>query len=341
MKVSIAGSGAMGSLFAARLAPFVELTVIAHWEPQLTALQQGGLTLEEPDGRRLRLPAGSLRVTNDAAAAAGCDLVLVLVKSYQTERAAAEAAAMLAPDGLALTLQNGLGNLETLGAAVGWERALAGTTSEGATLLAPGLVRHAGRGLTILGAGAPGQRRRVVALAALLEQAGFATRLDADVMSLLWAKVAVNAGINPLTALLETPNGFLAGHEPARALMVAAAEEAEAVAAALGLRQPPAPAAERVLQVAQATAANISSMLQDRRNGRPTELEAITGAVVAQAEALGVAAPVNRALLSLVRAVERGEPWREQIAGVEPAAVRRLFQRLAKLPAAQAERVAG
>lgn len=332
MKVAIVGSGAMGSLFAARLAPLVPVTMIAHWAPQLAALQQYGLTIEEPDGRRRRLPAGALRVTSDVTGVAASDLALVLVKSYQTERAAGEATAVLAPDGLALTLQNGLGNLEKLAAAAGSERALAGTTSEGATLLAPGLVRHAGRGLTYLCLCAPDQRSRVAALATLLEEAGFSTRLEDDVMSLLWAKVAVNTGINPLTALLETPNGFLARHEPARALMIAAAEEAEAVAAALGLRLSLPPAGERVLQVAQATAANTSSMLQDRRNGRPTELEAITGAVVASAAELGVPAPVNNALLALARAAERGEPWRPQVASMEPPALRRRFQQLAELP---------
>jgi 2-dehydropantoate 2-reductase len=332
MKVAIIGSGAMGSLFAARLAPLVPVTMVAHWEPQLAALQQHGLTIEEPDGRRRHLPAGTLRVTSDVGEVGASDLALVLVKSYQTERAAGEAARVLAPDGLALTLQNGLGNLESLATAVGSERALAGTTSEGATLLAPGLVRHAGRGITYLCLCAPEQRSRVAALATLLEEAGFATRLEEDVMSLLWAKVAVNAGINPLTALLERPNGFLARHEPARTLMIAAAAETEAVAAALGLQLSLPPAGERVVQVAQATAANTSSMLQDRRNGRPTELEAITGAVVASAVEMGVAAPINDALLTLARAAERGEPWRAQVASLEPPALRQLFQQLAELP---------
>jgi 2-dehydropantoate 2-reductase len=338
MRIAIIGSGAMGSLFAARLAPLAELAMVAHWPPQLAALRSTGLALEEPDGRRIYLTRGDLHVTTDAGSVAAVDVALVLVKSYQTARAASEAATLLAPDGLALTLQNGLGNLELLAEAAGGDRAVAGTTSEGATLLAPGLVRHAGRGLTYLCVCVPGQRSRLAALATLLEEAGFATRLDDDVESLLWAKVAVNAGINPLTALLRTPNGFLAQHEPARALMTAAAEEAAAVAVALGCRQTLPLAGERVLQVAQATAANTSSMLQDRLNGRRTELEAITGAVVAHATAQGVPAPVNAALLHLARANERGEPWRPLVAGIEPASLRRQFERLAALPTSEKER---
>jgi 2-dehydropantoate 2-reductase len=333
----IAGSGAMGSLFAARLASLVDLTVIAHWPPQLAALQGSGLTLEEPDGRRIHLPPGALRVTGDARVVVEVDAALVLVKSYQTARAAHEVAAVLAPDGLAVTLQNGLGNLEMLAAMVGSERATAGATSEGATLLSPGLVRHAGHGLTTLCACAPAQRGRLDSLAAVLEEAGFVTRRSDDVESLLWAKVAVNAGINPLTALLGVPNGFLAEHEAARALMVAAAEEAEAVAVALGCEAAQPPAGERALQVARATAANRSSMLQDRLNGRPTELEAITGAVVTRGAAQGVPTPVNSALLMLSRAAERGQEWRSLAPIVEPAAVRELFVQLAVLPAAMEE----
>lgn len=329
MRLLIAGSGAMGSLFAARLAALVDLAILAHWPPQLTALQRDGLTLEKPDGRRLYLPAEAYSASADVSTLGAVDVALVLVKSYQTTRTAREVAAVLAPDGLAVTLQNGLGNLETLAGAVGRDRAVAGSTSEGATLLEPGLVRHAGRGLTTLCVCAPAQRRPLAALAALFEQAGFDTRLGDDVESMLWSKVAVNAGINPLTALLGVRNGFLAEHEAARALMLAAAEEAEAVAVALGHHPAQPSAGERVLQVAQATAANRSSMLQDRLNGRPTELEAITGAVVARAAAQGVPTPVNAALLLLARAAEQGQDWRALLPGVKPLAVQALFARLA------------
>jgi 2-dehydropantoate 2-reductase len=330
MRIAVVGSGAMGSLFAARLAPLAEVTMIAHWAPQLAALRQRGLTLEEPDGRRAQLQPGTLEVTSEPAAVVPVDVALILVKSYQIARAAGEAAMLLAPDGIVLTLQNGLGNREILGAAVGPERALAGTTSEGATLLEPGIVRHAGRGLTYLGAN-QAQSARAATLATLLEEAGFATRLESNVEALLWAKVAVNAGINPLTALLGTENGFLLQHEPARELMIAAAEEAAAVAAALGCHLPLPPAGERVVQVARATAANSSSMLQDLRNRRQTEIEAITGAVVTTGATHGIATPVNDALLSLVRAAEQGEPWRPRVSLLADKRVRSSFAELAAL----------
>ena len=108
-----------------------------------------------------------------------------------------------------LTLQNGLGNLERIEAEVGPARAVAGVTAQAATLLAPGQVRHAGRGPTTIGV-RPGQEQRLEAIAALFNRAGIDTNLSDDVDSLLWSKLIVNVGINALTALLRVPNGVLA-----------------------------------------------------------------------------------------------------------------------------------
>ena len=212
---------------------------------------------------------------------------------------------VLSPNGMALTLQNGVGNLERLTAVLGQNRASLGITSEGAALLEPGVLRHAGSGHTTIAdaseAAIPPQE-----IVALFQAAGFATSLSANVDGLVWGKLAVNAGINPLTAVLQVPNGFLAENDAARALMTLAAQEVAAVAAAQNIQLPFADAAAQALAVAQATAANQSSMRQDLMNGRPTEIEAICGAVVAAGQRLGVATPVNLVLQTAVRQAEQG-----------------------------------
>ena len=147
----------------------------------------------------------------------------------------------------------------------------------------------------------------VAALAALLRQAGFTTHLVEHVDSLVWGKLAVNAGINPLTALLNVPNGYLAQDPRARRIMMAAAAETAAVAAAQGIPLPYASAPQRALAVAQATAANHSSMLQDVRQGRPTEIEAICGAIARVGQQWSVPTPVNTALWRLVKALENSK----------------------------------
>ena len=143
---------------------------------------------------------------------------------------------------------------------------------------------------------------------ALLQQAGFAAEVAENVDSLVWGKLVINTGINPLTAVLNVPNGYLAEQEAARRVMIAAAQETAAVAAAQGIQLPYPDAAERVLAVAQATAQNRSSMLQDLDRGSRTEIDAICGTVVKIGEAVGVETAVNQQLCAWVKQLESGQP---------------------------------
>lgn len=304
MKIALIGVGAMGSLFAAYLAPWAEVVMIGHWAAQLAALQAQGLTVVHPNGRQTHHPIQSTHATT-LASVPPADLVLILVKSYQTPRAAALATDLLAPEGIALTLQNGLGNLEQIAAAVGAHRTVQGVTAQGATMLGPGKVRHAGHGPTHL-AQTPPTAVRLAAVAACFRRAGLETHLVDEMDSLVWGKLAVNAGINPLTALLRVPNGYLAENEQARKIMSLAAAETAAVAQAQGILLPYSSAAQRTLEVAEATGANHSSMLQDVLRGAPTEIEAICGAVVAYGRRFHVPTPVNEQLLKWVREIESG-----------------------------------
>lgn len=294
MRVAIVGIGALGSLFAARLSQVASVVVIGHWPAQLQALQESGLTLIHPDGTST---LHQLQVTSSSQGLPTADLVLLLVKSYQTRAAVSIVQELIGPGGLALTLQNGLGNLELLQAAVGEERANAGVTSEGANVVRPGVVRHAGYGMTYLAGD------HMVETAALFREAGFETQVQESVSGLIWGKLAINAGINPLTALLRQPNGFLAENPAARRLMEDAAREVAAIAPAyIGDAFPYPDAGAAALQVARGTSANTSSMLQDVLNGRPTEIDAITGAVIRLAVKSGIAAPTNELLARLAAA---------------------------------------
>ncbi|MDY7091701.1 MAG: 2-dehydropantoate 2-reductase [Acidobacteriota bacterium] len=314
--VAVVGTGALACLFGGHLQPHVPVTLVGTWREQLQRLQRDGVVLEELDGTRHSYPVG---VADDPAAVAPADLVLVLVKSPATHRAAAWARILLGPElpteeptangagGLALSLQNGWGNLELLEGAVGARRAAVGTTEHGARFIAPGVVRHAGAGTTAL-ARRPATAGKLEAAARLLEQAGFEPTLTDDGVSLLWGKLVVNAAINPLTALLDVPNGFLVQDPRARRLLDRAAAEAAAVARAAGARlpflKPPNAsldtAGERAAEVCRRTAANLSSMLQDHRRGAVTEVDTITGAVVREGRRRGVATPFNALLWSLL-----------------------------------------
>ncbi len=307
MRIAVVGVGAMGCLLGAYLSRVSSVVLIGHWPEQLVTLTQDGLRLEKPDGTREHY---ELAATADPLALAPFDVALVVVKSRQTAEAAATIAELLAPEGLALTLQNGLNNRATLRRTLGAARVTLGVTSEGATVLGPGAIRHAGHGPTFIGLDAAlgsAQQARLPALADLFNQAGFETSLVENIDSLVWSKLAVNAAINPLTALMRVPNGFLIEHDELIDLMHQTATEVTAVAAAQGIPLP-SDAGERAVAVARATAANHSSMLQDVLRGAPTEIEAICGAVTRVGRQAGVPTPLNARLCRLVRQLEDGRP---------------------------------
>ncbi|MGE5252299.1 MAG: ketopantoate reductase family protein [Bacteroidota bacterium] len=294
--ILIAGTGALATLFAARLsAAGHSVCMLGSWQNGLRSLRSRGARLVDREGREQAFPVS---VTDDPAEIRAAGLALVLVKSWQTERAAEQLARCLTPGGLAVTLQNGIGNREQLVEALGAERVALGTTTTGATLLGPGLVRAGGEGtISIEGHPALGPLHRA------LRSAGFRVRVIDDAGSLIWGKLVINAAINPLTALLHVTNGELLKRPAARGLMAELAQETAAIAAAERVHLPfedPVAAAE---EVARDTAGNHSSMFQDVRRGARTEIDAICGAVTARGQRYGIPTPVNSACWRLVRAL--------------------------------------
>ncbi len=298
-RILIVGTGALATLFAARLsAAGRAVTMLGTWPEALESLRRSGAQLVEEAGREHRF---AVHATAELAECRGIRSALVLVKSWQTERAARQLAECLAEDGLALTLQNGLGNHEILVQALGASRVALGTTTLGATLLGPGRVRAGGEGkISIEAHPAAGP------LVEALRAARFSVEVVADVRALVWSKLVINAAINPLSALMGVPNGELLRRPAARALLRALASEAAAVAAAQGVELTFADPAEAAEEVARRTAANRSSMLQDVERGAPTEIEAICGAVVRAGHGSQIPTPLNQACWQLIRAMVTG-----------------------------------
>jgi 2-dehydropantoate 2-reductase len=298
MGVLIVGTGAMACLFAARLAGSGNaVTLLGSWPEGLAALRHYGVRLLEMDGST---HIYDVQVMDAESCHGSFSKALVLVKSWQTERVARQLESCLDGSGIALTLQNGFGNVETLQAVLGSVRVALGVTTIGARMLEPGYVQHTGEGRVSLG-----PHDNVTGFGELLKNAGFQVELIADPQSLLWGKLVINAAINPLTALLRVPNGELLARPSARELMQEAASEAALVAAAKGIRLPYDDPEDAVEAVAKNTASNISSMLQDVLRGTPTEIDAINGAIIRESEKVGLLAPVNRILWRLVRGLDR------------------------------------
>lgn len=231
------------------------------------------------------------------------DVVLLCVKSYDVLGALGQAAPLLEDGPLLIALQNGLGHHEALRQLKNWA---VGITSQGASLIEPGVVKHGGSGVTVLGfmdqVGAE-EQQSLAEVAALFEGAGLSTRISPHIEVDIWDKLLINVGINALTAIYDCPNGELLENPTAREQLRQAVREAAAIAVAKGIKITADPVAMTEM-VCRATSQNISSMLQDIRHGRITEIEFINGAIVCEAESLGLAAPVNRLLAAQVRALQ-------------------------------------
>ncbi|SRR6266542_1013322 len=294
--ILIVGTGALGGLFAARLAQAgYDVTVLGTWKEGLNAIRENGVRFVDSDGRKYQY---DVHATDNPRECVETKHALVLVKAWQTERAAGQLKDCLAVDGLAVTLQNGLGNRETLIQSLGVGRVALGVTTTGATLLGAGVVKAGGEGAISIE-----QNQALGPLEAALRSANFNVQIVDDALSLIWGKLVINSAINPLTALLRLKNGELLERPSAREMMGSLAGETAQVAFAENIKLPfddPVAAAE---EVARKTAANQSSMLQDVLRGAPTEIEAICGAVVKTAQRHGIPTPANWACWQLVKAL--------------------------------------
>lgn len=296
MNILIVGSGALACLFAARLAQAKHtVTMLGTWQEGLEALQRNGVRLVDAQNQERRF---AVRAVSNPHECGSVKYAIVLVKAWQTERAARQLRDCLADDGLALTLQNGLGNRETLIQDLGPGRVALGSTTTGATLLGAGLVKAGGEGVVSLE-----QNPALGPLAEALKEAGFKVETVNNAESLVWGKLVINAAINPLTALLRVKNGLLLENPFAREALRALAREAANAARAEGIALPFDDPVAKAEEVAQKTAANTSSMLQDVLRGAPTEIDAICGAVVRTAQKHGLAVTVNWTCWQLVRAL--------------------------------------
>ncbi len=296
LEILIVGTGALGTLFAARLAEAGHrITMLGTWKAGVAALQKDGARVLAADGSIRR---ANIRATSDAHECVGAKYALLLVKAWQTERAAKQLTNCLTSDGIAVTLQNGLGNYEILVNALTAQRALLGNVIIGATLVAPGLTQAGGGGSVFMQ-----EHPRIAPLEAALTSAHFDVHTVADARSLVWGKLIINAALNPLTALLRVTNGEMLTRPSARELMAQLACEAAKVARAEGITLPYADPVAAAEDAAHKTAANRSSMLQDTLRNAPTEIDAINGAIVSIARKHQIETPVNLMCWKLIRAL--------------------------------------
>jgi len=269
------------------------------WEEHVKAINKKGLDIELNGKTR----SVSVNAITDKEQIGKTDLAVIFVKSTQTGDAAGTASELIGNNGFVLTLQNGMGNADIIGKVIDPGRIIAGTTSHGATIMGPGSIRHAGTGPTLIGMWSGIQKTGIQKIADVFNKAGIVTETVDNVRNVIWSKLLVNVGINAITALTGIKNGRILDLSVTKELSRAVVKEAIEVARAQGVKVA-GNTVEHVFKVAEATSANRSSMGQDVDNGRQTEISAINGAVVKEAEKLGINVPVNQTLTALIETLQ-------------------------------------
>lgn len=303
VKIAIIGAGAMGSLYGGLLSEAGhDVYLIDIRTDHIEAISQRGLYIESKDGTRI---VRNIQAVTDPKKVGEVQLVFIFVKATETEKAIIQNQAVIGENTIVLTLQNGLGNIEKIQQIVPEKNILAGTTGHGATMIGPGVIRHAGEGKTVIGELDGKITDRLQKIYDLLHKAQFDVDISDNIIGALWDKLLVNAGINALTAITGLENGKILANKEIENILEEAVSEGVSVAKAKGIKLGYPDAVMHTKEVCKATAENKSSMLQDILNKRKTEVEMINGAIVREGRLLNIDTRINQILEALVLAKEK------------------------------------
>jgi 2-dehydropantoate 2-reductase len=302
MRICVVGCGAVGSLFAAQLAGLEDVDVWAYDRAQghVDAINANGLRLSGAGE-----VVGRLRATTDPGELPACEFGIVSTKAMDTASAIEDTAHAFA-DGSVCSVQNGLGNEEALAEHV--SRVIRGTTFPAGRIVEPGHVQWDVRGETTIGPfePSPAPAEAIERLADACTRAGMPTTAVLDARGPQWRKVIFNAATNPVGALTGLTHGRVCEDPGLRALVSGLVDEGKAVAAAEGIELDADPE-ELIDHAAKPEVAydHKASMLQDVEARRATEIDYLNGGIARFGQESGVATPLNRTILALVKGVER------------------------------------
>ena len=300
MRFGIVGAGAIGCLFGAKLRLAGDDVTLIHRDLSVVrAIQKNGVNLQELDGTLTKV---RIHVRRGPAKLLGAEVVIIAVKAYDTKLVAASYREIVPPETTLLSLQNGLGNVESIQSTFKNE-VLAASTTEGSFSLGPGYVKHTGRGLTLIGDTREANSDTCSRIKTAFDRADLKAKTSSNIRGVLWTKAIVNAAINPLSSLTRLPNGALAENAGVREIARGAVDEGITVshAARIRLVGDPRKLWRRILL---STRANKSSMLQDIERGKMTEIRQLNGAILYYGRKTRVKTPVNEILTRLVLGLE-------------------------------------
>jgi len=301
MKITIVGPGAIGSLFGLSLMKTREdVHFLDHNQKRVQKLKKDGIKIEGVSGNQ----HANIQITDDPGQIGSSDLVVVCVKSYDTEEAIKRSKPLIGEGTMVMSLQNGIGNIQILEDEVGEEKVIGGITNQGANVKDWGHIIHAGRADTIIGKRDKKVLGPIRDVAKLFNKAGFPTKISKDIDGIIWSKLIINVGINALTALTRLNNGRLLDYDGTRSIMKKLVSEAVKIAKRKRVKLIYDDPIQKVELVCRATAKNVSSMLQDIKNRKKTEIDFINGAIVRQGANYNISTPANEMVTNLIKTIE-------------------------------------
>jgi 2-dehydropantoate 2-reductase len=298
MKAGIVGAGALGALFAHIFQRAgIPFSIYEKDQSVVDEVNSLGLTLNENDIIDIIHPSISTKpgILTDA------DVIMLFVKSYSTEDAVKDVVSSIKNDSIIVSLQNGLGNFEAISKHVNSDRIVLGTTTIGATKTGLSSVSLGGKGAITIGSSSADSTERADNL---FSKAGLQFTRVFNPHIAVWKKAVINAGINPIAAILDIKNGDILQIPYAMELQKRVVTESVKAAKAAGIPLDTDSMLKEVSEICLKTSANICSMLQDIHNGRKTEIDSIIGAVIETAARHNTPSPVSETLYLLIKGLE-------------------------------------
>lgn len=305
MKIAVIGAGAMGSIYGGHLSTHNEVLMIDTSTEVVTKIREQGITLVEGEEEKHYYPKATtdIRDVNNGRIQPA-DLVILFVKAIYSKSALESNKALIGENTYLMTLQNGAGHEELLAQFTDTEHIIIGTTEDNGAVLPDGKIRHGGTGRTNIGMLCEDKQGILTQLAKTLDECGFQAKIHENIQYLIWDKLFTNVSLSALTAVLQVPMGYIAADAYAWQLAEQLIDEAIQTAAALGLTFDKNEVTEKVRTTSRNNPQGITSICADVKNHRRTEVETISGAVVAAAAKVNVPVPGHRMIVNLIHALE-------------------------------------
>lgn len=301
MKIVVIGAGAMGSIYGGHLSLNNEVYIVDTNQAVVDAINANGLLIDEDGVTNVYHPTA----VSSTEGIENVDLVILFVKSTFSKVALAGNKNIIGENTRLLTLQNGAGHEHILMEFAPKERVIIGTTEDNGAVLGAGHVRRGGQGKTNAGMLVEDKDNFLSKMKESFDSCGFTLKLHDNIQQLIWDKLFTNVSLSAVTGILQVDMGYIAGNEYAWKLTCALIHEAVLTAKAMGLTVDEEAITEKVKETSLNNPKGCTSIRADLRDGRRTEVDTISGAVVKAAEELGVEVPSHKFVVNMVHAMEQ------------------------------------